>query len=260
MSYGNNALKKKKALSVVKDSSTKKKGNRYFYRVSNHHELYKIGASFYSDFSNGMKSFAISSTGYPQSQQNSILGLASFFDHKEDLRIAIISDNLKEGVFSDIVKKSVQKNLNLTDEVTCKALSFYDHFEFINLEEVLDYVMNEDIEGYDELITALFEQYDVVFWDVPDLEKIKSNSERYFPVIMNFDSLSIIVARALSNSKDIKEITEFFKGYGISLKGLLFENQAVKNKKTKVKAENDDKNNNEEPNNTKKKKKWWSIF
>lgn len=254
MSYGN-SLKKKKNLTVEKDSSNKKKGNRYFYKVSNHHELYKIGASFYADYSNGMKSFAISSTGYPQSQQNSILGLASFFDHKDDLRIAIISDNLKEGVFRNIVEKSVQKNLNLTDDVVCKALSFHDHFEFINLEEVLDFVMNEDVEGYDELITALFDQYDVVFWDVPDLDKIKSDSERYFPVIMNFDSLSIIVAKALSNSKDIREITEFFKGYGISLKGLLFENQAVKNKNAKEKDQKDDRVNEEKP-----KKKWWKIF
>lgn len=255
MSYGNNALKKKNQLTVVQEPSNKKKGNKYFYRVSNHHELYKIGASFYADYANGMKSFAISSTGYPQSQQNSILGLASFFDHKEDLRIAIISDNLKEGVFKNIIANSVQKNLNLTDDVSCKALSFHDHFEFINLEEVLDLVMDEEVAGYDELITSLFDQYDVVFWDVPDLEKIKSNSERYFPVIMNFDSLSIIVAKALSNSKDIKEITEFFKGYGISLKGLLFENQGLKNKSTKVKSENDDKNNND-----KKKKKWWRFF
>ena len=115
--------------------------------------------------------------------------------------------------------------------------------------------MDEDIEGYDELITLLFDQYDVVFWDVPDLQKIKSDSERYFPVIMNFDSLSLIVARALSNSRDIREITEFFKGYGISLKGLLFENQSVTKKNRKVQSEKDDKETEE-----KTKKPWWKIF
>jgi hypothetical protein len=31
----------------------------FFYKVSNHHELFKIGQSFYEDFKNGIKSFAI---------------------------------------------------------------------------------------------------------------------------------------------------------------------------------------------------------
>ena len=111
MSYGNNSSKKKVNLTVVKEPSKQKKGNRYFYKVSNHHELYKIGASFYADYTDGMKSFAISSTGYPQSQQNSILGLASFFDHKDDLRIAIISDNLKEGSSKTSSKNQYKKIL-----------------------------------------------------------------------------------------------------------------------------------------------------
>ena len=82
----------------IEEEIVKKKKNKYFYKVRNHHELFKIGSSFYNDFKMGVKSFAISSTGYPQSQQNSILGLASFFDHKEDVRIGIVSNNLNQGI------------------------------------------------------------------------------------------------------------------------------------------------------------------
>ena len=59
--------------------------------------------------------------------------------------------------------------------------------------------------------------------DVPELHKVQSNSERYFPVIMKFESLSIIVAKALSNTKDIKNTMSFFRSYGIELKGLLLD-------------------------------------
>ena len=75
-----------------------------FYKVSNHLELFKVGTSFYKDYKEGFKSFAISSTGYHSSQQQTILGLASFFDHtKEDLKILVLSENLLTGTFQEVV-------------------------------------------------------------------------------------------------------------------------------------------------------------
>ncbi|MGB0452298.1 MAG: hypothetical protein ACPGJV_01185 [Bacteriovoracaceae bacterium] len=243
MSDDSNAARKKNFLHEVpqidevqdNEKSTKKKSNKFFYKVRNHHELFKIGVSFFKDYQMGVKSFAISSTGYPQSQQNSILGLASFFDHKSDARIGIISDSIDEGVFQKVVKKSSESQLLLSNNVPFQTHTFHQHFDFLNLDKILDLVQDEEIAGYDEIIDEMFDYYDVVFWDVPDLLKIKNDSERYFPFIMKVDSLSIIAAMAISNSKDIDKIVQFFQGYGISLKGLLFdsptENQSKKETK-----------------------------
>lgn len=205
----------------------KKKSNRYFYKVSNHHELFKIGRSFYSDYMAGVKSFAISSTGYQTSQQKTILGLASFFDHKEDLKIGIVSDNLKQGAFKDIV--SISKEIKYDywgQNFILNIKSFYNHFEFLNLDQVLALASNNELGEYDEVFDHIVDLYDIVFWDVPELHKVQIDSERYFPVIMKFESISIIVAQSLTKRSDIEDIKKFFLGYGINLKGLLLEEKS----------------------------------
>jgi hypothetical protein len=199
-------------LKYVKREEKKKKSSKYFYRVSNHHELFKIGRSFYSDYLSGVKSFAITSTGYQTSQQKSILGLASFFDHKEDVKIGIISDNLQQGAFKDII--SICKKVNFD-------LFGLDHQFVINMDDLLGLANHDAVVDYDEVFDQVIDMYDVIFWDVPELHKIQLHAEQYFPVIMKFESISIIVAKALSKRSDIEEIKRFFLGYGINLKGLL---------------------------------------
>jgi hypothetical protein len=234
-----------------REKPKKKKSNRYFYKVSNHHELFKIGRSFYSDYMAGVKSFAITSTGYQTSQQKTILGLASFFDHKEDLKIGIISDNLKQGAFKDIV--SISKNIPYDywgKDKVINIKSFYNHFEFINLDEILSLAVDSELGEYDEVFDQIVDLYDIVFWDVPELHKIQIDSEGYFPVIMKFESISIIVAQSLTKKSDIEDIKKFFLGYGINLKGLLLEEKSSSSK-------NEDDPNNSKSNNAKDNRPWW---
>jgi hypothetical protein len=231
----------------------KKKSNRYFYKVSNHHELFKIGRSFYTDYLAGVKSFAITSTGYQTSQQKTILGLASFFDHKEDLKIGIISDNLKQGAFKDIVSisKTVKYDYWGPDKFI-EIKSFYNHFEFINLDQLLKLARDNDLGEYDEVFDHVVDLYDIVFWDVPELHKFQVDSEGYFPVIMKFESISIIVAQSLTKKSDIEDIKKFFLGYGINLKGLLLEDK---------KTEDENSEDKSSKKRTLTKKPWWKrIF
>lgn len=242
-----------------KEDTRKKKSNKYFYRVSNHHELFKIGRSFYTDYMSGVKSFAITSTGYQTSQQKSILGLASFFDHKEDMKIGIISDNLNVGSFKDIVSISKKVSMDLFDfDHNVTIHSFYNHFEFIDMNELLGIANDGSIVDYEEVFDNIIDMYDVVFWDVPELHNIQQQSERYFPVIMKFESISIIVAQSLSKKSDIDDIKRFFLGYGINLKGLLLEERTSEENKN-IKETN--KVNNKGKKTIDTKKPWWkSLF
>jgi len=223
----------KKSASQTK-LKTKGRENRFFYKVSNHQELFRIGRSFYDDYTAGVKSFAISSTGYQTSQQKTILGLASFFDHKDDYKIAVISDNLDQGAFKDIV--SISKNIPSTivgDDYSLNVKSFYNHFDFINLDEVLNLSNHHNMKEYDSVFDHIVDYYDIVFWDVPELHKIQLDSERYFPMIMKFESLSIIVSKQITKERHVDELKQFFLGYGINMKGLLFEEKNSFEKKPK---------------------------
>ena len=207
----------------------KKKSNKYFYKVNNHHELFNIGRSFYSDYCSGVKSFAITSTGYQSSQQKTILGLASFFDHKEDIKIGIISDNLNDGAFKDII--SISKDIKYNpwgENKEIKIKNFYNHFEFIDLNRLLALAIDRELDIDTKVFEHIIDLYDVVFWDVPELYKIQLDSEKYFPVIMKFESISIIVAKSLSKKSDVEDIKKFFLGYGINLKGLLLDKKTHK--------------------------------
>ncbi len=242
-------LKKVEPITKLSKQSKKKgsrKVNKYFYKVSNHHELFKIGSSFYHDYLEGVKSFAITSTGYQMSQQTSILGLASFFDHKEHIKIGIVSNNLVQGSFKEIIELSEKEKVLIHGDLAVDVHNFYDHFHFINLRDLLKISSDGEREEYDEVFDSFADQFDIVFWDVPDLEEIQRESEKYFPMIMKFESLSIIVSKNVSSSKHLDGIRSFFLGYGINLKGLLLETQEevnVKDEKGKV-----------------KKRSWWRIF
>lgn len=232
-----------------------KRSNHFFYKVSNHQELFKIGQSFFEDHLSGIKSFAITSTGYQTSQQKTILGLASFFDHKEeDFKIAIVSDNLEQGALGDIVsicKPMPMEVLEANHGLHIK--SFYNHFDFIDLNEVIDISRDDNLGEFDTIFDHIVDDYDIIFWDVPELHKIQLNSETYFPMIMKFESLSIIVSKQISKQSDVDDLKQFFLSYGINMKGLLFDDKNDLNELGKQPIINKNK--------AVKKKYWWQrIF
>ena len=213
----------KNNISIVADSTCqqgREKLSKFFYSVSNHQELFRIGESFFRDYKKGIKSFAISSTGYQTSQQTTILGIASFFDHSEELRIAIVSDSLRDGAFKDLLHVSEQvKFTEAAREVTIQR--FYNHFDFVDLDELVK--INDDAPEFEHFLECLLKNYDAVFWNVPELHKLQGGFSPYFQIIKRFESLSIIVSRAVSSGKQVDEIKNFFEGYGINLKGLLLD-------------------------------------
>ncbi len=239
----------KRAALKLKKKTVKKRNTSspFFYKVTNHHELFKIGTSFYQDFKKGVKSFAISSTGYQQSQQRSILGLASFFDHEEDFKICIISDNLYHGAFKEIISATTSESIDLPSRPTpldCKR--FYNHFDFIDMNLLTEMTHHPEVD-YFAALDELVDEYDLVFWDVPELHRIQPEKESYFPIIMKFDSLSIIVAQCATSTSDIEEVRSFFLGYGINLKGFLLDPQ---------RSEKGEPPTTSEPI-SKEKKSWW---
>jgi len=239
-----NKIKPIKSTRVLKlkeggEKKEKKKAlSSFFYKVSNHHELFKIGNSFFEDFKRGVKSFAVSSTGYQASQQRTILGLASFLDHQSDLRIGIISDNLYLGVFKELIVACNASEIQLkTCKTALEAHSFFSHFDFIDMNHLIETGSRAGTD-YEEYLDEVVDHFDVVFWDVPELYKIQLEKEIYFPIIMRFDSLSIIVAKSATSQNEVEEIRAFFLGYGINLKGLLIDPQSEnkKNDTSKIKG------------------------
>ncbi len=199
---------------------------KYFYSINNQHELTQIGTSYLEDYKQGAKSFAITSTGYKSSQQRTILALASFFDHVGNMKIGIVSNQLLNGAFHELVESSNRAKLMLpmTPSKTLSVRRFYHHFDFIHFDEITklapDGVPNFEFE---HAISEFARHYDIIFWDIPELESFKANHKLYYPIALYFDSLSIIVSQSLSKAKEVDELQKFFLDYGVNIKGLLLD-------------------------------------
>ena len=240
-----NALKKKYIMQASvepieknrehKDKIIQKSLSKVFYSVNNHQALFKVGQSFYDDFKSGIKSFAITSDGCQVSQQRSILGIASFLDQKETLKIAVVSDNMTHGAFRELVLASEHETIH-ADDTEIDVHSFYGTFDFIDLKKLL-YCKNSTSEAeFDQMLNVIYDHYDVIFWDVPKFEIIEEGRNEYFPIMNKFESLSFVAVKGESVNSRIEEITEFYKGYGIKIKGVLIEEGSENKVETKKKS------------------------
>jgi hypothetical protein len=206
-------------------SEKKGRPTEFFYKVSNPGQLAKIGQSYLEDFKNGIKSFAISSTNYKSSQQRTVLALASYFDHLFDMKILIISDSLQKGVFEEVM--GVRKLENVPVEGTNHSIEvnhFYHHFDLVDLNLLLklspSHKPNYDFET---AVNQLMKSYDLILWDTPIINTQKNNSVVYSHTIHYFESLTIVVAPAVTKASDVNAIKEHFSNLGVNVKGVLFD-------------------------------------
>ena len=207
---------------VFKKKSNKKK-SEIFYKVKNHQELFQVGSSFYSDFKKGLRSFAFISPNLPDSQQKTILGLASFFSYHEDLTMLIISQNLGLEYFKNMISGSKESFIGIPDENGPK-ITYYDHpsFDFLDFKELYKIKENSEVT-LEECLDSMVGRYDLVLWDVPNLEAFKADSSIFFPVSRLFGNISIILKVTKSKVNEIKGLQEFFDQYGVVIKGVLID-------------------------------------
>ncbi len=204
----------------------------YFYKISNHNELFKVGNGFLKQVEKGVKSFAFTSAGYKNSQQKSVLGLCCFFDQNTNFKIAIISDHLMHGVFNDLVESSTQNSYPMGEEGdVLNYKSFYHHFDFIEYKEFQKFYENHIYsKNFDAEVSKILAQYDVILWDIPEMEAMKKLPHFHSRMAHFYDSMTVIVAQNTTSGKQIEFIKKFFSNYNINLSGVLFDTPDIEDK------------------------------
>lgn len=202
----------------------------YFYKISNHEELFRIGKGLLQEVNKGVKNFAFTSTGYKNSQQKAILGLCCFFDQNAKYTIAIISDNLSEGVFREMVVSSSLKSYSMGNgEDIVKYKSFHHHFDFIDYSEFSKFYENHlYTKSFDYEVNKILDNYDIILWDTPEMEKVKLNPHFQYRISHFYESMTIIVSQNSSSGKQVEFIKKFFSNYNINLNGVLFDTSGLK--------------------------------
>lgn len=209
---------------AVRNKHSKDQLAEYFYRISNHEELFRIGKGFLQEVNKGVKSFAFTSTGYKNSQQRTILGLCCFFDQNANYKIAIVSDHLSQGIFSELVDAS-ESNSYVTDgDDSVKYKSFHHHFDFIDYSEFSKFYDNHLYSNnFDVEVKKILANYDLVFWDIPEMEKMKHHPHFHYRISHLYESMTVIISQNATSGKQVETIKNFFSNYNINLSGVLFD-------------------------------------
>lgn len=207
----------------------------YFYRISNHEELFRIGKGFLQEVKKGIKCFAFTSTGYKNSQQRTILGLCCYFDQNADYKIAVISDNLSQGIFSELVDSSTPDSYSINHgEDTINYKSFHHHFDFIDYAEFSKYYDKHlYTKNFEVEVKKILQNYDLVFWDIPEMEKMKQHPHFHYRISQLYESMTVIISQSTTSGKQVDSVKNFFSNYNINLNGVLFDSSSLKDKPKK---------------------------
>ena len=203
----------------------------YFTKVKNSEELFRFGKDLSDNLKLGVKNIAFTSPGLKISQQKAILGVCCFFDRVEHLRIAIVSDQLKSGVFQDLVNGSKEMKYNMDfSGYDMKYKSYFHHFDFFDYSVLQNfYEQHFYNETFDKELEKVFVHYDLILWDVPVVTEMKLNPHFHFRLSSFYQSLTVIVS-SHSSIKQIEGLRDHFSNYKLNLSRVLFDTSFEDNK------------------------------
>lgn len=202
--------------------------NGFYYKAVDHVELFKTGTSYLEDFKNGVRSFAFSSLGVTDAKQKSIFGICSFFNYHTEVKTLIVAEDFRKSFFSFYVKDLKPKEKPIyKDGATYRIYEGpgFDVLDFYEVKKIYSKVPHYD---YEEFLRELTNLYDLVLWDLPDMEVLDANKEVYFPVIRMLDNVSLIVKGKKTSVVQIRSLAEYYSKYQVDIKGVLFDSSKKK--------------------------------
>ena len=173
--------------------------------LKNSDDLITLFNQFEDNFQKGEKSVAFSSTSYRSSQEKSIFMAADYFNKKyPSLKVAIVSFQLNHGLFKEYFN---WMNLPVTEINNISSnLSLLDWSHHLS-KDPLDIV----------------DEYDMVFWDLPELDFIQKHSEELTKFFEQMDSLYIVSIRFEKFDEEHfkKTIYDYYLDHGLDIKMII---------------------------------------
>ena len=201
---------------------TNLKYSTIFYNFKNHQQLIKIGNSYWEDYNNGERNFAVTTIKDPLQAAKTLVGLGSYFQFKWNTVPLIMTINM------DVYFEYFGEN-NFHKKVSKISRYYREHYEYYVFQGI-EFVAINDLFylskifpsfSYSYLLNRVAEERDLVLWDIPPIQNIKDASEIFSPVMFTFKRVSIIVSTSQDTYQEIDETKEYFDSYGLTIKGLM---------------------------------------
>jgi hypothetical protein len=69
---------------------------------------------------------------------------------------------------------------------------------------------------------------DLIFWDLPNFEDMAKDRVVYFPTLRSVNHVTLMIKEGFTNFEFINRAHDYFKKYGIALKGALINKEHKK--------------------------------
>lgn len=179
--------------------------NHLKYDVTHQEELNPFLEKLHANFLHGEKSIAFGSTQYKNSQEKCIVLASHFFNQNfPSLKILIITFDMNSGVFSSFTASASQRDSYYFFD---RNLAFCDW----------DTLIKKNID-----IKMLVDDFDLIFWDVPDLKMIRTRQQELASSFARMDCLYLVSLKNVSDEEKFKrEIMHSFKDHGLDIRTVL---------------------------------------
>lgn len=200
---------------------TIRKQNKYFFEVKNHEEFYQMGKSFHEDYKAGQKFFLFSNVFAEADQQKTILGVASFLQYFDNVRVLVISSKLDQSFFKKVLTSVEKEELRISSR-KLKTAQFYFHqgMTFVDGDSLMTKKASDEM-SFEQIIGQLYQLFDCILFDLPNVKDDKAYMDFYFQVYKKADSVSLVFAKNTSTFKEVSSSLHHFNSYNIRIKGAL---------------------------------------
>jgi hypothetical protein len=161
---------------------------------------------FEENFQNGEKSIAFNSTNYRSSQEKCLLLAADYFNKKyPSLKLAIVSFQFRSGILREYLNQAKVESV----------------IEQVKLSKNLTLINWESCLQRDPL--DIIDEFDLVLWDLPEVEFLQKQSELLTRFFEHMDSLYIVSMKfEMFDEEHFKRtVHSFYLDHGLDIKMIL---------------------------------------
>lgn len=177
----------------------------------------------------GDRNIAISNVGHVAFQQKYLLSILSFLKNESEFKnkkIGLVSFNLQFGLYKNYVLDRdafVDSYFTKDDNAWIVQNKMGSHF--IDWSYMIHTSLSDKISDYDLLL-----------WDLPDLNFINTNSRHLEFFFKTFDSLIIVslMPNGVEKDEHMKRIYDFYRNHGLKLPDFIADKQGLALKERKI--------------------------
>jgi len=203
------------------DHKKNKIGSSRYFAIKNHLDLFELGRHYTRLYECGMHSFAFYGAGPQKHVQQTLLGLASFFNYHKNEKVLLFIEKLEGSEIGKYITHFHTEVLPFNDSDETFEINISDGLEIIEYSQLrhLAYKMGE--QAFSMFLNSVINNAKIIFWELPYSEKISKDCEFFLPIAEVISNFTFVVTNGVSRQSELKNMFEFAEKNQIITEGVI---------------------------------------